>query len=61
MNHTNKALYRQRSVIYMSSDAHYTFLDERLCLRPSTEGRKVYWANKHLRREIKDADNEAFV
>ena len=44
MNHTNKALYRQRSVIYMSSDAHYTFLDERLCLRPSTEGRKVYWA-----------------
>lgn len=20
-----------------------------------------YWANKHLRREIKDADNEAFL
>ena len=25
MNHTNNALYRQRSVTYMPSDAHYTF------------------------------------
>lgn len=57
MNHTNNALYRQRSVTYMPSDAHYTFSGWAFMLSspdrrthvprpkdtcPSTEGHRLY-------------------
>ena len=70
MNHTNNALYRQRSVIYIPSDAHSTFSrwafmfaspDRRTHVPrpkdacPSTEGHMSLDRRTHVPR-LKDTD-----